>query len=63
MNLMRVLPAVGLAVVYLLRTEAVAIWRPDGSKETALMTEVPASMPMMIFWVDIIAGISRHHRK
>jgi hypothetical protein len=49
--------------VYLLRTEAVAIWRPDGSKATALMTEVPASMPMMIFWVDIIAGLSRHHRK
>jgi hypothetical protein len=27
------------------------------------MTEVPASMPMMIFSVDVIAGLSRHHRK
>ncbi|OWK23013.1 hypothetical protein AJ87_39880 [Rhizobium yanglingense] len=45
--------------MYLLRTEAVAIWRPDRLKATALMTEVPASIPMMIFSVDVIAGPSR----
>ena len=33
-------------VTYRLRTEAEAICRPARSKATALMTEVPASMPM-----------------